>query len=68
MRLLAIRNTIIAFLVAAAFFNFAVTYRHWIILAGVVALLWFGMRWLTRHHPLIAVAVIAFARGLLSRR
>jgi hypothetical protein len=62
-----LKATVIALLVAAAFFNFAVMWRPWIILAAVAAAMFFGMRWLIRHHPMVAVALIGFLRGLLLR-
>jgi hypothetical protein len=62
------KATLIALLVAAAFFNFAIQYRHWIILAGVVILGWLGFRWLIRNHPMVAIALVGFLRGLLGSR
>ena len=63
-----LRNTIIALLVAAAFFGFAMQWRPWISIAIVIVAAWFGMRWLIRHHPYVAIALLGFLRGLLSRR
>jgi hypothetical protein len=60
--------SIAAFCVAAAFFNFAVTYRPMIILAAVGAGLWFGFAWLCRHYPTTAYLLVCFLRGLLGSR
>jgi hypothetical protein len=62
-----LRNTLIALIVAAAFFNFAMQWRPWISIAIVIAAAFFGFRWLIRHHPYIAIALLGFLRGLLSR-
>jgi hypothetical protein len=62
------KNTIIGFLVAAAFFAFAVQWRPFIIVAAVVVAVFFGMRWLCRYHPYVAVFLISFLRGLLGSR
>jgi hypothetical protein len=63
-----LRNTIIALLVAAAFFAFAMTWKPWIIIAIVIVAIFFGMRWLCRYHPYVAVFLISFLRGLLGSR
>jgi hypothetical protein len=63
-----LKATIIALLVAAAFFNFAMMWKPWITLAIIGALLFYGFRWLIRHHPYVAIFLLAFLRGLLSRR
>ena len=56
--------SLLALAVAIAFFGFAIMWKPWIILAG--ALVWFGMRWLIRHHPMAAIALVGFLRGLLA--
>ena len=63
-----LKATLIALAVAAAFFNFAIQWRPWIIIAIVIAAAFFGMRWLIRHHPYVAIFIIAFLRGLLGSR
>jgi hypothetical protein len=63
-----LKPTIIALLVAAAFFNFAMMWRPWISIAAVIIGVWFGFRWLIRNHPMVAVAVLGFLRGLLGSR
>jgi H+/gluconate symporter-like permease len=63
-----LRNTIIALIVAAAFFNFAIMFKHWIIAVGTGALLWFGFRWLIRNHLVAAFVLVSFLRGLLGSR
>jgi hypothetical protein len=56
-----LRNTIIALLVAAQ-------WRPLIIVAAAVVAIFFGMRWLCRNHPYVAVFLISFFRGLLGSR
>jgi hypothetical protein len=62
------KNTIIALLVAAAFFAFAMQWRPWISIAAVIVAAFFGFRWLIRYHPYVALFLIAFLRGLLGSR
>jgi hypothetical protein len=61
------RATFIALAVALAFFNAAMMFKPWIIIGTVVVVTFLGFRWLCRHHPMVAVALIGFLRGLLSR-
>jgi hypothetical protein len=63
-----LRNTIIALAVAAAFFSFAMQWRPWISIAAVLVAAFFGFRWLIRHHPYVAIALLGFLRGLLGSR
>jgi hypothetical protein len=37
-------------------------------LAGVIIVCWVGFRWLVRHKPFIAIALVGFLRGLLGGR
>jgi hypothetical protein len=61
------KASLIAFVVAAAFLNAAIVNNPWIILASTGAAMFFGMRWLIRHHPYVAIALIGFcSRGDLN--
>ena len=62
------KATIIALIVAIAFFNFTLVYKPWISIAFVIVVTWLGFRWLIRNHPMVAVALIGFLRGLLGSR
>lgn len=60
--------TIAAFAIAASVFVFAMQWRGLIIFVAVCTGLFFGMRYLCRRHPLVAVFLIAFMRGFFDRR
>ena len=63
-----LKATVVALLVAAAFFNFAMQWKPWMSIAAVIVAAFFVFRWLIRRHPYVAVAVLGFLRGLLGSR
>ena len=60
--------TLLALAVSASVFLFAMQWRGLIIFVAVCTGLFFGMRYLCRRHPLVAVFLIAFMRGFFGRR
>jgi hypothetical protein len=42
-------------------------YKHWIVVIAVGAVIWFGMRWLYRYHPLAFELFAALGAGIKSR-
>jgi hypothetical protein len=59
---------LLALAVAVAFFVFAMQWRGAIIFVTVLALFFFGMRYLYRNHPLARIFITGFCRGLGGRR
>jgi hypothetical protein len=59
-------NTLLALAAAAMVFGFAITWKPEIDIVIVLALIWFGLRWLARNHPTAAYVLVCFLRGLFS--
>src|SRR5829696_7048780 len=50
---------------SAQFRAFFYPWRHVIVLLAFVVMAWRGFAWLCRHHPLAAIFLVSFLRGLL---
>ena len=60
--------TLLSLAVAVACYAFVVRWRAEIILISTVALAWYGFAWLCQRHPMAAVFLVGFLRGLLGSR
>jgi hypothetical protein len=47
---------------------FLYRYKSFFMLGGIIAARWIGFAWLCRRHPIAAIMLVGFLKGLLGRR